>query len=431
MTKHDLDLRKDFFTHKYDGLMLFVGGYEIRTKFEPTVEVFDEGVVWEVKEGRGGLLKRVRVRPGKPGVSQQAAMSRIKAQIPTSYVLPVLRSRDLPDSLYPQQDYSIRASSKVVFIGAGSKLSFIREGHKRLDFIGGQLEPGETPMDCAIREVSEETGASLVSTDLVYLGETKEEADTIVWTSHFFLAVTPASFLQESFIETYYVDKFSEFKHSPQGRPRQVWVASHLDFLHSMLQDTAQAWCLAVMALKQQPLSPMRPNSFVQSKGRSLYHSHIRSLVHSGPPELFFQEQTWESVLLSLKALEKKGYLIDALVVSYLKQEWTAESDVDLDFSPSDWVCPVVPLDVRHLLQKGLPVGEASVPFLRLIFVPKSKTVSWSELVRRIKLVAHPVVFTRAKVGVWIDMMEKMKMIIVLNLMGKQVVLSAKAREMV
>lgn len=79
--------------------------------------------------------------------------------------------------------------ASVIIIPVGNQfLSLIK--NNRFGLIGGSFDPGETPIQCAVRELHEETGlrSANPTLDLVYLGVKPDE--TFVW-SHLFVATKP------------------------------------------------------------------------------------------------------------------------------------------------------------------------------------------------------------------------------------------------
>jgi len=76
----------------------------------------------------------------------------------------------------PVQSY---VGSKVIFFDPVDRTIVVyNEDFKKKDFPGGQHEPGETPVDTAIRELREELGVSIYAEQLVYLGRSDEKGPT-------------------------------------------------------------------------------------------------------------------------------------------------------------------------------------------------------------------------------------------------------------
>lgn len=59
--------------------------------------------------------------------------------------------------------------SAVALVRDGAVLTVRKKGTTRFMLVGGKPEPGETPLECAVRETAEEV--SLAVTDLELLGE--------------------------------------------------------------------------------------------------------------------------------------------------------------------------------------------------------------------------------------------------------------------
>ena len=84
-----------------------------------------------------------------------------------------------------------RAFSVAVFCRNGGEILLVR--HKRLDLwlpVGGEIEPGETPLEAARRELREETGLEVEPVELVgvwmdrYGGDATAEATlNLYWTA--------------------------------------------------------------------------------------------------------------------------------------------------------------------------------------------------------------------------------------------------------
>jgi 8-oxo-dGTP diphosphatase len=62
-------------------------------------------------------------------------------------------------------------TASVCVLRDGALLTVRKRGTSRFMLPGGKLEPGETPVDCAVREAAEEIGLHLVADDLVELGD--------------------------------------------------------------------------------------------------------------------------------------------------------------------------------------------------------------------------------------------------------------------
>jgi len=190
--KEYYDLKSAYCNHKYDGIMLWTGEEEFRAKWEPTVEVTSKGCVWEVYLAT--TLQPIRPRPGKVPVMPSTATARIRSCFRAQFVIPFLvhmTSIELPEEILAAQQYHAQEkpkeeSSKVFFITAERKIVGLRLPNSRLDLVGGQLKNGESPMDAAIREVYEETQTVMKSSQLCYLGPSREQTDGGFWISHIF-----------------------------------------------------------------------------------------------------------------------------------------------------------------------------------------------------------------------------------------------------
>ncbi|GGD31651.1 NUDIX hydrolase [Nocardioides daphniae] len=64
--------------------------------------------------------------------------------------------------------------SAVALVRDGAVLTVRKQGTSRFMLVGGKPEPGESALDCAVRETAEEV--SLTITDLELLGEFTSEA---------------------------------------------------------------------------------------------------------------------------------------------------------------------------------------------------------------------------------------------------------------
>jgi len=280
MSPHEVAQFPFLYTHKYDGFMIFFDGREVRVKFDPTVEVLEGDEVWEVREESGSLVK-VRNRYGKSYVSNPSVLGRLRACVSASELLKLfLVSSVHPPDLLKSVSVNQNASAKVVLLTETGKVVFIREKKSgRLDLIGGILEPGETPLDAIVREISEEVVISgnpwIVSPSSVFhLGVSREEADSVVWTTHLYLAAAPPEILKAEGVEMYAFVSFHDFKHSSLGRPRQVWVAHYLDYLSHTLSTVAQAQTfLCLQGVQKNP--PVLPSAWVSKQCLPAYSEQL------------------------------------------------------------------------------------------------------------------------------------------------------------
>ncbi len=67
-------------------------------------------------------------------------------------------------------------TASVCVVRDGLLLTVRKRGTSRFMLPGGKLEPGETPVDCAVREAAEEVGLDLSAADLVELGDWTADA---------------------------------------------------------------------------------------------------------------------------------------------------------------------------------------------------------------------------------------------------------------
>jgi len=64
----------------------------------------------------------------------------------------------------------------------------IRDEEKPLDFIGGKKELNETPMECLLREIEEETGVAIASNSICYLGYSDASEEKVFARSYVYFA---------------------------------------------------------------------------------------------------------------------------------------------------------------------------------------------------------------------------------------------------
>ena len=62
-------------------------------------------------------------------------------------------------------------TASVCVVRDGALLTVRKRGTSRFMLPGGKLEPGETPVECAVREAAEEIGLTFAVADLVELGD--------------------------------------------------------------------------------------------------------------------------------------------------------------------------------------------------------------------------------------------------------------------
>jgi ADP-ribose pyrophosphatase YjhB (NUDIX family) len=274
-----------YVSHKYDGVMVQLGGDEFRAKWDPTQEVSIEGEVFEV--ALRDTLVPIRPRPGKDVSSISAAMSSIRRCFRGRFVVPFLRqqSAELPREMKQTMEAATSASvhrvgAKCLFVTRGGKIVLIREVGKRLDLIGGVLEYGETPLDALLREIYEEVAVRMQAGSFYYFGVSKEEADGGSWLSHIFVAVAPDEIMRHESVETYQIDNFSEWTRSSSGRPRQVWMARHMDYFSDRFTSWDQLWTFLVMVQGGDFLPrAIVPNKFVRNEAGNHYVARVASVI--------------------------------------------------------------------------------------------------------------------------------------------------------
>jgi 8-oxo-dGTP pyrophosphatase MutT (NUDIX family) len=62
-------------------------------------------------------------------------------------------------------------TASVCVVRDGHLLTVRKRGTSRFMLPGGKLEPGETPVECAVREAAEEIGLTFAAEDLTELGD--------------------------------------------------------------------------------------------------------------------------------------------------------------------------------------------------------------------------------------------------------------------
>jgi len=337
-------------SHKYDGLMLYLGGEEYRAKWEPTAEILIDNEVWEV--ALYDTLVPLRPRPGKTPSSIAVAMSSIRRCFRGRFVVPHLMNQSGDTQMIKKHEEvadsmaAMRVGVKCFFFTVGRKVVLIRELGKRLDAIGGVLEHGETPIDALIREIFEETGVTFRPQDFVYLGISKEEADGGSWLSHVYISVANQTLLSHERVESYEIDTFHDWNKSSVGRPRAVWMSRHLEFLAEKFKNVEQAWFLLVMTHDVPTMSKIVfPNDRVYEMGFDSYVAQLTFKLHDFwktiqssnfdfvPFALFFQEMK-KKYYFSDKKIRSK--VIELFYVRYLPSVTSDEvkrRQVDVEMS--------------------------------------------------------------------------------------------------
>jgi ADP-ribose pyrophosphatase YjhB (NUDIX family) len=278
----------DLFSHKYDGIMVYVSGREYRCKWSPTVEVQRGSEVWEVRMEPDRTLSALRNRYGKVGAPETSTsvIGRIQACLPGASLIPFLTKLsvnfdfELPEALQPLDLITTQQSSKVLFLAPGGRIALIRLPHKRLDCVGGVIEGQETPLSALIREIFEETKCAMTDAQLLQVGTIKETSDSSTWTTHLYLGWAPDALTRCPYIETFVLKggSFRSFKMSEEGRPRQVWMAKQLDLLSETLNSWEQAYMYLFMyGLVPKPNKVIEPNAWVQTHALDVYQGRMRN----------------------------------------------------------------------------------------------------------------------------------------------------------
>jgi len=178
ITPQDYLNRLDLFqcNHKYDGIMLWSLDTEYRSKWEPTIEVEMNGIPWEVRYAADFLP--IRPRPGKSVTPKQSAVSRIRSCMRAAFVIPFLHKQEKTVQLLPQEILDVQqmsekrsfVSAKLFVITRDRRIVMIRLPDSRLDFIGGTLKDGESPVDGLSREYYAQTKLQLSTSDVFFFG---------------------------------------------------------------------------------------------------------------------------------------------------------------------------------------------------------------------------------------------------------------------
>jgi len=304
------DRREEFATHKYDGIMIWTGDRELRAKWNPTVDVKVDDQVWEVSLSKGLVLERPRY--GKGAYTTQRAESRIRSQIRAKFLLPHFllmpeKRNELVKAVESAADQQVEmnqhAGSKCLFFTRDSEMLMIREPNKRLDFIGGVIEPRETPIDAMVREVLEETHCRMKHEDFLYVGQSKEITDTTEWVSHVYLAMAPAQMKGSKYVEVYKIGDLNQWLKSSEGRPRQVWVSRIMDHIRKTFPTFYELWSAASMVWEYQPLMRSVPSPAALALVRPYYVTKLRKML------LVFNKEGTSMSFLDWLGL--KGFWID------------------------------------------------------------------------------------------------------------------------
>lgn len=136
----------------------------------------------------------------------------------------------IPELMGSRRQYSYIGSKLVVFLKDTNALAFYAEPPKKLDFVGGSRESGETPLECLCREILEETQVTVFPSHLQFLGESdhREETEKSVVTAkaYVYLLVTKADDPLVEKMVCVPIDRFD--KQSDQYQP---WVGRIISYV--------------------------------------------------------------------------------------------------------------------------------------------------------------------------------------------------------
>jgi len=195
----------------------------------------------------------------------------------------------------------------------------IREPNKRLDFIGGMIEPRETPIDAMVREVREEVGIHMRPESFLYIGQSKDITDTTEWISHVFIALAPESMHGKPYLERYAIGDIQNWLKSDAGRPRQVWVPRLVTHIRALFPSFHDLWSAASMVWECSPTIRTVPTDLALQYVRPFYLSKLRRLLKtynaSESPVTFYdwltKQMYWvdERLILELNSQVSQGLL--------------------------------------------------------------------------------------------------------------------------
>jgi len=172
-----------------------VTGFQIRQRF-PLKKDYH---ILEVKSGMverhlsirgGGPLRVIRFDSGFridsttnipcfPSEIKIPVLQGISSQKKTHDLIEVVKDNaervHSPVPCQTMKDVPVRSyvGSKLI-ISSASRLWLIKEGEKPMDFVGGQRETRESPLECLLREVLEETGEKIDPTLIMSLGSSDD-----------------------------------------------------------------------------------------------------------------------------------------------------------------------------------------------------------------------------------------------------------------
>jgi len=259
-----------------EGTMFLNSNGELRSKFQPTVELDIGGEVWECYSDNGEIKKLIP-RPSKIVASLQSLYSAVTPQnilrknmeryhvllandVPGISVLNgnIVIGNQIPymshlrpkkfeavavkDESVPRANTTLIGSKVIFFLE--DKFVFLKEVGKKFDFVGGKKEGVETPLDTIKREWFEETGVD--PPPFFYLTDSCDE--NVV--THVFGSVLDVRFLMEKSITPLSAFTLSELysKHSDF----QPWVCR---ILNDILRIHVDVRTLVLHLRNLQPLS--------------------------------------------------------------------------------------------------------------------------------------------------------------------------------
>jgi len=214
----------------------------------------------------------------------------------TSY--PLLADGGSPDLLKRpfNASRSVRTGSKIFLFTPRLTLLMVKERPgKKWDFVGGHVDPGETPWECISREAKEEVGLDLDRASCLYLGVSTAFGFEEVVISHIFLGFTDVSAfhppspselreISYSDLETINVNDYAEWV--PRHRE---WILSSVGSFASVI-DTLSLKCNLPFCLGKEDPRFVVATLLIQAINNGsgcLYYTHfIRSLSRVSPQSI-------------------------------------------------------------------------------------------------------------------------------------------------